>query len=279
MSEYQSTLDLVANEESKISDCWIKDGKEIVINKQSNSVVKTNSHGKENNNLPQFDSNGEDEPKFRREKLPSIVEGDFSPLGITSLKQSFFAKIREARSKSSDKWTFLITFLRVTIGPCFWVLCLIVSLITPLLMFLIGSSLFNECPSHPSLPPLLIIIGLITCLGNLINIVDSFIGWKTILGFNRQNGDWTRIVIVTNITINTCDLLLTLILGSIIVFTSKPSTNYSDGGNYCNPLIYNLTCWFIYLITIYSGLIIILLAISLIVPKIINHLNVNQNSS
>lgn len=142
----------------------------------------------------------------------------------------------------------------------------------------LGSVLFNQCPSHPSLPPLLIIIGLITCLGNLVNIVDSFIGWKTILGFNRQNGDWTRIVIVTNIAINTCDTILTIILGFIIGFTSKPSANSVDGSHYCNPVVYKFSYWFVTLIFIYAALIIILLVVSLALVYIKTHFNTNRDS-
>ncbi|XP_074600259.1 uncharacterized protein LOC141854471 [Brevipalpus obovatus] len=200
MSEYRSTLELVENEEPR------RDQSSFNVAESEAGYQEAVHSGRRG-----------------RQKLPSIVEGDFSPLGLTSIQRNFRSKIREARIKANDGCPFSLALLEVISESVLWIGCLAIGIALPIIMIIIGIVNLDKCPKLPSLAILVILEGGLILLEDTINAIDYFVTWKP--GFIvRLNRDQRALIIgVINGVINVLATLIIFTLAAIIHLSSSPN--------------------------------------------------------
>ena len=100
-----------------------------------------------------------------------------------------------------------------------FILSLLLTVIVPFVLFMIGIIHYNSCPVIPSLPQLLIVIGLLITFSNILNAIDSLTSEEP-LGMNHN---LKKVLVSTfNIVFNSFVLLSLVILVVWITFHGKP---------------------------------------------------------
>lgn len=178
----------------------------------------------------------------------------------------------EAKSKSETRTEYTFEVIKAFSGIIIWALCLICTIIVPVLLFLIGLFNLDNCPDRPQLPYLVFGVGFVMTSSNLFNLALALdipiLTNHRLLSVDTKN----TIASILNILFN-CIVAFLYILTTYMVYTvgfnstahrhsdrSKdsaepkveelPEDEQADGAfkqeqTNCGSLLYNFTFWFI----------------------------------
>jgi len=132
----------------------------------------------------------------------------------------------------------------------------------PLAMIAIGATHFNNCPAIPELPALLIAAGSVLAFGTLGNIADVLLE-----GYLYHTSDRRKSAVITvfNIAIF-ITLIICLILGCMWVYGRPEPAEFptEEQGQYCHPVVYQVTFWLLNIMTVIVVLIVSLSIIAFV---------------
>lgn len=133
-----------------------------------------------------------------------------------------------------------------------WVFCVSLTIAIPLAMTTVGLLFSHSCPSFPSLPILLIVLGGVMTMGNLSNLMCGLLSPKD--SSLDPHAEVKQMLASTgNLVINGLSLILILITTGWIYFNPKPilhsvvkdntndsfiSTSSFPPPAYCHPVLY-----------------------------------------
>lgn len=261
-SRQGSTLELVVNEQQ------MQNMSQVDLSRPEENQNQNQNQNQNRNQAASNTSGQQQSSFFNFEEWPSRV------------KESFSAKIDEAKSESTSSTQFILKLIQLFSGTAIWMLCFFCTIILPVFLLLVGLLNLDNCQDKPSLPYLVLATGFTMSASNLFNLALALnlpiLTNQSILSSDVKN----TIASIINIIFNCVVAFLYILcahkvytIGSFNNLTSQPASSDEESNigssigepeapiMNCNYLLYYFTFWFVTLTLAMFALLLLMAAI------------------